>query len=241
MSDWQPIETAPKDGTVIFLKCGDAKIDLGIVEASWRAAAHDAPWMRPYSYEECNGHKLRWRTPDGRHDVAPGRDPKWKPLNRNQPMTTTDPKLIEPVATVREIETVTGDFLNEPGQPFYRIEINGYCADFDYREAAENFAAAINEAAHQWQPIETAPYNMPVRIKAGEMTFLARLLPNASMTEDEEDCDQWQAEIEGEHPPCWSGGGCWSSNENESASLQPTHWQPLPSPPAIEAHKEPGQ
>ncbi|WP_066045882.1 MULTISPECIES: hypothetical protein [Sphingomonadales] len=45
---------------------------------------------------------------------------------------------------VREIETVTGDFCTEPGEPFYRIEIDGFCADFDYREAADNFAAAIN-------------------------------------------------------------------------------------------------
>lgn len=51
--------------------------------------------------------------------------------------------MTEPVE-VTEIETVTGDFLTEPGPPFYRIEIDGYCADFDYREAAENFAAAIN-------------------------------------------------------------------------------------------------
>lgn len=47
---------------------------------------------------------------------------------------------------VKEIETVTGDFLTELGAPFYRIEIDGYCADFDYREAAENFASAIQRA-----------------------------------------------------------------------------------------------
>lgn len=47
---------------------------------------------------------------------------------------------------VKEIETVTGDFQTESGAPFYRIEIDGYCADFDYREAAENFAAAIQRA-----------------------------------------------------------------------------------------------
>jgi len=45
---------------------------------------------------------------------------------------------------VREIETVTGDFMTERGAPFWRIEIDGYCADFDYQAAAENFAAAIN-------------------------------------------------------------------------------------------------
>lgn len=47
---------------------------------------------------------------------------------------------------VKEIETVTGDFLTETGAPFYRIEIDGYCADFDYRDSAENFAAAIQRA-----------------------------------------------------------------------------------------------
>lgn len=44
---------------------------------------------------------------------------------------------------VKKIETVTGDFLTEPGTPFWRIELDGYCADFDYEEAANNFAAAI--------------------------------------------------------------------------------------------------
>lgn len=60
-------------------------------------------------------------------------------------MTTVSQEAREAEVTVREIETVTGDFLTEAGEPFYRIEINGYCADFDYREAAENFAAAINQ------------------------------------------------------------------------------------------------
>jgi hypothetical protein len=45
---------------------------------------------------------------------------------------------------VETVETVTGDFLTEPGEPVYRIVIDGYCADFDYKEAAQNFADAIN-------------------------------------------------------------------------------------------------
>jgi hypothetical protein len=44
---------------------------------------------------------------------------------------------------VRKVETVTGDFVTEPGEPFWRIEINGYCADFDHEQAARNFAAQI--------------------------------------------------------------------------------------------------
>lgn len=76
----------------------------------------------------------------------------------------------------------------------------------------------------EWQPIETAPYGQEVRVKAGEMTFLAMLVKDASMLEDETPCDQWQATREGEHPPCWSDGACWASNADDCASLQPTGW-----------------
>lgn len=48
---------------------------------------------------------------------------------------------------VRKIETVTGDFYTEAGEPFWRIEIDGYCADFDHEQAALNFAAAIQRLA----------------------------------------------------------------------------------------------
>jgi hypothetical protein len=48
-----------------------------------------------------------------------------------------------PMVEVQKIQTVTGYF-SEPGTPFWRIEIGGYCADFDYEQAAQNFATAIN-------------------------------------------------------------------------------------------------
>lgn len=86
------------------------------------------------------------------------------------------------------------------------------------------------ERGEAWRPIETAPYDTPVEVKVGSMTFLARLLADASMSSLDETCDQWQAEIDGEHPPCWSGGACWASNENEDMSLQPTAWR-TPTPP----------
>lgn len=89
-----------------------------------------------------------------------------------------------------------------------------------------------------WQSIETAPYNQPVRIRAGHMTFVARLIPDASINSDEQSCDQWQAEHEGEHPPCWSGGACWESNENECRSLQPEVWQPLTTEATLRAENE---
>jgi len=50
------------------------------------------------------------------------------------------------IALVDMVETVTGTFGELPGEPIWRIEFDGYCADFDYSEAANNFANAINEA-----------------------------------------------------------------------------------------------
>lgn len=100
-------------------------------------------------------------------------------------------------------------------------------AKFEQAIRTENTSATEPVA---WQDINSAPYDTPVEVKVGSMTFLARLLPDASMSSLDETCDQWQAEIDGEHPPCWSGGACWASNENEDMSLQPTAWR-TPTPP----------
>lgn len=48
---------------------------------------------------------------------------------------------------VEKIETVTGDFGTEPGEPFWRVRIGEQCADFDFELAARNFAAAIERLA----------------------------------------------------------------------------------------------
>ena len=81
-----------------------------------------------------------------------------------------------------------------------------------------------------WERIEDVPYNVPVVVRAGHMTFEAVMVPDASMTSLEQSCDQWQATREGEHPPCWSGGCCWESSEDEQMSLQPTAWRPIEPP-----------
>lgn len=89
-------------------------------------------------------------------------------------------------------------------------------------------ALTPSAVGEQWQPIETAPYNTAVKIKVGQgMEFIARLIPDASMTTDEQSCDQWQAEHEGEHPDCWHGGCCWESNADLVTSMQPEGWMPL--------------
>lgn len=93
-------------------------------------------------------------------------------------------------------------------------------------------AGAEPYSADHLRPINTAPLDEEVFVYCGEMRFRAKLVPGASAYEDdngrERICDQWQATREGEHPPCWSEGGCWASNADESPSLQPTHWSPAP-------------
>ncbi len=98
------------------------------------------------------------------------------------------------------------------------------------RRKMESQAATIDHltariAVLAWQPIDTAPYSTPVEVRVGSMTFLARLEPDASLADDEQPCDQWQAVNEGEHPPCWSEGACWSSNTDEVMSRQPEAWR----------------
>ncbi|WP_406871591.1 hypothetical protein WHT83_14825 [Aminobacter sp. P9b] len=49
------------------------------------------------------------------------------------------------VASVERVECVSYDTGYEmPADPIWRVEIDGYCADFDFETAARNFAAAIN-------------------------------------------------------------------------------------------------
>jgi len=78
-----------------------------------------------------------------------------------------------------------------------------------------------------WLALKDAPYNEVVEVQVGQMTFRAVLRPDAAMSDEETSCDQWQAAIEGEHPPCWSDGACWENNEDDSSSLPPEAWRPI--------------
>lgn len=85
----------------------------------------------------------------------------------------------------------------------------------------------VGDVVPAWQAPGTAPYNEVVEVQVGSMTFQARLLPDAAMSDMDTTCDQWAAENEGEHPPCWTDGCCWTSNENEDPSLPVTAWRPI--------------
>ncbi|AWI90235.1 hypothetical protein C0214_19430 [Methylobacterium sp. DM1] len=116
------------------------------------------------------------------------------------------------------------------------ITFDGYWPSMDALAAFQpwNKRKASVEPYHadHRRPINTAPLDEEVYVYCGEMRFRAKLVSGASAYEDdngrERICDQWQATRDGEHPPCWSEGGCWASNADESPSLQPTHWSPAP-------------
>jgi hypothetical protein len=101
------------------------------------------------------------------------------------------------------------------------------------REAVAAMLAFAADAPPGWKGIESAPYDQEVIVRVYGMTFHAKLLADVSMDEDGQPCDQWQATRDGEYPPCWSEGGCWSSNENGDPSMQPDAWRPAaPTPEA---------
>lgn len=78
-----------------------------------------------------------------------------------------------------------------------------------------------------WYCFSTAPKDgRKIRVKTGEMTFLAKYEEHGYMNEGEADCGAWVACEENHHPPCWNDGVMWQSNENQCASETPTHWQP---------------
>lgn len=116
------------------------------------------------------------------------------------------------------------------------IQAEGYrscCPERDMAPLAAAPAAPAQGGGDGWQPVSDAPLNEEVEVRVGHMTFLAKLVPGGAIDTNESPCDQWQATQEGEHPPCWSDGACWSVNEDECVSLHPEAWR-YPAPPSTE-------
>lgn len=89
--------------------------------------------------------------------------------------------------------------------------------------------------ATPWQPIETAPKDgtdIQARIPGnGEDNVIAWQV-DAFRDDLDEPCGGWAFTTEQEPPDCWTDGVCWAFNEDGVPSVQPTHWMPLPAPPA---------
>lgn len=123
---------------------------------------------------------------------------------------------------------------NYPRADSWSVQCDKCSATMGYSDSEEEAIEAWNRRAFpQRQDISTAPYDTPVDVKVGGMTFGAILRRGASVNSDGEDCDQWQATVEGEHPPCWTDGACWESNSYGAPSLQPEAFQTLASPQEV--------
>lgn len=87
-----------------------------------------------------------------------------------------------------------------------------------------------------WRPIETAPKDgTPIQARIpghGSDNIIAWV--HGFLDDNELDCSGW-AFVEDQEPPAdWTDGVCWARNEDGQPSTSPTHWQPLPPPPAQE-------
>lgn len=51
---WQPMETAPTDGTLILAWCGEPHSDPAVVRADWSRFRNEpyVQWVRPEAYED---------------------------------------------------------------------------------------------------------------------------------------------------------------------------------------------
>lgn len=89
-------------------------------------------------------------------------------------------------------------------------------------EAEKVWQAALSQQpVGEWQPIETAPKDgTDILLRVGTRYFEGRW-------ESIDDYPCWVSTHEDDHPVCWTDGVCWSINESEEPSEQPTHWQPL--------------
>lgn len=82
-----------------------------------------------------------------------------------------------------------------------------------------------------WQPIATAPRDgtdIQAIIPGHGTDNVIAWQVDAFLASDETPCGGWAFTTDQEPPECWTDGICWQVNEDENASVQPTHWKPLP-------------
>ena len=164
-------------------------------------------------------------------------------INRPELATRAAPPAMDREAVEKDVA-----FLREAARYFANRPTDGedraHWSNIANSESCERIANRLStlsaDAIRQgegWQPIETAPRDEEVVVQVGDMTFHAKLLPDAGMNGLDEPCDQWAATREGEHPPCWTGGLCWESNEDDVTSIQPRAWMPAPASHASDGGK----
>jgi hypothetical protein len=161
----------------------------------------------------CSG-SVRWR-----EGLTQGNFPDGTPL-----YTHPAPASKEPVADERagfEAWLPTLD-----GSPSFDLDEQGYYDEWSVQRAwAAWQARAALATAQTWQPIETAPRNVPVLVLASGQQFVAWFQDDAT--------DEMYDESFGgsDHNKSW----CVTDNKHGPYALRggrPTHWIPLPAAPA---------
>lgn len=87
---------------------------------------------------------------------------------------------------------------------------------------------------YEWQGIESAPKDgteIQARIPGNGEDNVIAWQSDAFLGTDGDPCGGWAFTRDQEPPDCWTDGVCWSVNEDEVASIPPTHWKPLPEVP----------
>ncbi|MBC05684.1 hypothetical protein [Thalassospira sp.] len=88
------------------------------------------------------------------------------------------------------------------------------------------FPGLYPEPANEEWNTGPAPYGVRVRVKlANGCVMWARWVKDATLNEDHEPCDQWQAEDGEDHPESWHDGACWDSNAEGNASTPVIGWK----------------
>lgn len=84
----------------------------------------------------------------------------------------------------------------------------------------------------EWQDISTAPKDgtwIQAKIPGhGTDNIIAWI--DGLLDYEENDCGAWAFVEDQEPPDCWTEGVCWSQNEDDKPSAQPTEWKHLPPP-----------
>lgn len=78
----------------------------------------------------------------------------------------------------------------------------------------------------KWRRMESAPVEKSVVVWAGGMAFCASLRICDYGPDDPSYA--WVADRLGIHPPCWTDGRCWGSNEHNEPSARPLCWTNKP-------------
>ena len=113
---------------------------------------------------------------------------------------------------------------------------NGTLAIYDARNiaaetlASHRAASTVTPQGAGWQTdMENVPFLKPVIVQTMSGCVFRAHYGETTEDGDGRDCDTWAAEDEGIHPPCWTDGLCWASNEDGEPSDQPVKWL-LPAP-----------